>query len=77
MSKIAVSQDEWIRVLGKGMITIPKKWREELKIKEGAIIKAKKIGQQVIIEPTQKTSFAPYRIYSRDELNQFLRDDKI
>ncbi len=77
MSKIAVEQNEWIRVLGKGMITIPKKWRDELEIEEGAIIKAKKIDQKVIIESTQKASFAPYRIYSRTELNQFLEDDKL
>jgi AbrB family looped-hinge helix DNA binding protein len=74
--KTTARQDEWIRVLGKGMITIPKKWREELDIEEGAIIKARKVNQQVIIEPTNKPAPVPYRVYSRDELGEFLQDDE-
>lgn len=73
------SQDikqEWLKVLGKGMVTLPKKWRDELGIQNGDIIKAKKEGNKVIIEGTQFKS-APYRIYSKSEIDQFVKDDKI
>jgi len=68
-------QEEWLRILTKGMITIPKVWREELGFQEGKIIRAKKIAKQIVIESIEKT--APYRVYSRAELEQFLKDDRL
>lgn len=67
------TQEEWLRVLTKGMVTIPKAWREELGFEEGKVIKAKKIANKIIIEPVEKP--VPYRIYSQEELNQFIKDD--
>lgn len=67
-------QEEWLKVLSKGMITIPKDWREELGFKEGKMVQAKKVANQVIIEPMGKP--APYRIYTKAELKQFLKDDQ-
>ena len=69
------SQEELLRVLTKGMITIPKSWRDELGINEGEIIKAKKSGYKIIIEVKNKS--VPYRIYSQEELKQFLKDDML
>ena len=69
------AQEEWLRVLTKGMVTIPKAWREELGFEEGKVIKAKKIANKIIIEPIEKS--APYRIYSQKELTQFIKDDKL
>lgn len=70
------SQDEWIRILGKGMVTIPKKWRDDLGFIEGDMIKAKKRGKTVILSSI-KTQSVPYRIYSNDEIKTFLADDQI
>ncbi len=67
---------EWLKVLGKGMITIPKVWRDELGLQEGDVVKAKKEGNKVIIEPQQST-LAPYRLYSDSEIEEFLVEDKI
>lgn len=75
MNQQLLSQEEFLRVLTKGMITLPKSWREELQIQEGTFIKAKKIVNKIIIEPIQKP--VPYRIYSQKELKQFLKDDKL
>lgn len=69
-------QEEWIKVLGKGMVTLPKKWRDDLNISQGDIIKAKKRGNMVILEPLSTTS-VPYRVYSDEEINQFLQEDTI
>ena len=73
---VANTNQEWLKILGKGMVTLPKKWREELGFKEGDIIKAKKEGNRVVIEP-QKTSSVPYRLYNDAEIEAFLREDKI
>lgn len=69
------SNEEWLRVLGKGMITIPKSWREEYGLKEGNIVKAKKTSKGIIIEPQEKK--VPYRIYSKQELNRFIKEDQL
>ncbi|MEK7166133.1 MAG: AbrB/MazE/SpoVT family DNA-binding domain-containing protein [Patescibacteria group bacterium] len=66
--------EEWLKVLGKGMVTIPKKWREELGIHEGDRIKATKEGKRVVIESPQEQA-ASYRVYSDEEIDEFVRDD--
>lgn len=71
-----VSNQEWLKVLGKGMVTLPKKWRKELGIEEGDIIKAKKEGNKVVIEARQAQN-APYRVFSNSEIDQFLKDDQL
>lgn len=69
-------QDEWLKVLGKGMVTIPKKWRDDLGISEGDIIKATKKGKNVVLS-SPKTRAVPYRIYTDAEIKSFLKDDQL
>lgn len=68
------NQQEWLKILGKGMVTIPKKWREEMGITSGDIVKARKEGNRVVIEP-QQTNLAPYRVYTDSEIESFLMED--
>lgn len=49
-----------------------KKWRAELNINIGSLVRARKDGDSLIIEPTDKP--APYRIYSQSELENFIAD---
>lgn len=77
MSQTTINQEEWLKVLGKGMVTLPKKWRDELGIEEGAVVKAKKEGNKVVIEAPQDQKKAPYRIYTDAEINEFLKEDKL
>lgn len=69
-------REEWLKVLGKGMVTLPKKWRDEMGITQGDIIRAKKEGNKVIIEPLSSKT-APYRVYSKTEIAEFLKSDKL
>ena len=70
------SNQEWLKILGKGMVTLPKKWRDELGITSGDIVKAKKEGNKVIIESQKsKVRLAPYRIYSDKEIDEFVKED--
>ncbi len=72
------NQEEWLKVLGKGMITLPKKWRDEMGIENGDVVKAKKEGNTVVIEAQpQRKPTAPYRVYSVDEIKEFLDEDKL
>jgi len=68
--------EEWLKVLGKGMVTLPKKWRVELGIENGDRVKAKKEGNKVIIEAAQPQN-APYRIYTKAEINEFIKEDTL
>lgn len=69
-------KEEWLRVLGKGMVTLPKRWRNEMGIETGDVVKAKKEGNTVVIESEEKNK-APYRIYSDTEIDKFLEEDKL
>jgi AbrB family looped-hinge helix DNA binding protein len=71
-------QEEWLKVLGKGMITLPKKWRDELGIGNGDMVKAKKEGNTVVIEPQAQTKpLAPYRVFSDAEIDEFVTEDHL
>lgn len=71
-----ITQEEWLKVLGKGMVTIPKKWRDEMRIQNGDILKAKKEGTKVIIESAQNPK-TPYRVYTKAEIDEFLKEDEL
>lgn len=76
-SAIINNQEEWLKVLGKGMVTLPKRWRDELGINTGDVVKAKKEGKRVVIEARKLIKGAPYRTYSDREIDEFLKEDKI
>ena len=71
-----ITQEQWLKVLGKGMVTLPKKWRDEMRIQNGDVIKAKKEGNKVIIESTQSPK-TPYRVYTKAEIVEFLKEDAV
>ena len=75
MSQTVSTNQEWLKVLGKGMITIPKEWRDELGFKEGDVVKAKKEGNRVVIELAEGD--IPYRTFSDEEIEDWLKEDKL
>jgi len=75
MKTLDQTRPQWLKVLGKGMVTIPKSWRQELGFDEGDMIMAQKNGLVITIEPVKIP--APYRIYSRQQLDQFIADDQL
>lgn len=66
--------EEWVKVLAKGMITIPKSFREELGIREGEVARIKKIGKRLVIEPRE---LIDYEVYSDKELKEMIEGDKL
>lgn len=71
----STNSEEWLRILDKGMVTIPKVWREELGLSKGEIVRARKQGNSVIIESQQEQ--VPYRVYSSHEVAEFVRNDRL
>jgi AbrB family looped-hinge helix DNA binding protein len=69
-------QEAWLKVLAKGMVTLPKKWRDELGIENGSLVKARKEGNKLIIE-VQPRKLAPYRVYSDAEIDEFPKEDQL
>lgn len=67
-------QEEWVKILAKGLITIPKRFREDLGIKEGEVAKVRKVGARLIIEPREARE---YEVYTDEELKEMLAADKL
>ncbi len=67
-------QEAWIKVLAKGVITIPKGFREKLGLKEGEVAKARVVGNQLIIESREA---ADYRLYSKEEIKNMVKEDQL
>ena len=70
-------REKWLKVLGKGMLTLPKRWRNEAGLETGDVVKAKKEGSKVVIELKERSKQVPYRIYTDAELKQFLEEDRL
>lgn len=65
---------QWVRILTKGLVTIPKSFREELGIQEGEVARIKRVGRRLIIEPRE---VADYELYSDRQLKEMLKEDKL
>lgn len=68
-------QEEIISLQPRGVITIPKKFRQEIGLKEKSIIKIKKQGNRLIIQPVRTIPY-PVRSYTKEEIKEFLKLDQ-
>lgn len=69
-------KEKWLKILGKGMVTLPKDWRSEMGIETGDVVMAKKAGNTLVIE-SKELGKVPYRIYTDAELDEFLKEDTL
>ncbi|MDA1317466.1 MAG: AbrB/MazE/SpoVT family DNA-binding domain-containing protein [bacterium] len=69
------AQEEWIKILSNGLITIPKAWREQTGIREKDIVRAKLVDNKIILEPQNQEP--ELRIFSDKEIQKWLEDDKL
>jgi bifunctional DNA-binding transcriptional regulator/antitoxin component of YhaV-PrlF toxin-antitoxin module len=67
-------QEEIIKILPKGIMTIPIKFRTELGFTEPGLARVKKEGKRLIIEPVYTVPY-PIRTYSDKEIDEFLAED--
>jgi AbrB family looped-hinge helix DNA binding protein len=74
MQQVASTFEEFVKVQSKGLITIPKQLRREFKIDEKTIVKIKREGKKITIEPIKTISY-PVRSYTKEEVKEFLAYD--
>ena len=65
-----------IKILPKGLITIPKKWRQALGFEENSLARMRKEGNKLILEPVNVVSY-PLRDYSKEEIEEFIKADRV
>ncbi len=75
MPLLPPSIEEIVRLQQKGLITIPKKMRDELNIDENDFLRLKKEKGKIIIEPVRTLPY-PIRSYSAKEIDEFIAFDK-
>ena len=63
--------EELIKLQPKGLLTIPKKFRTDLNFEENGIVRIKKEGGRLILEPVRTLPY-PVRTYSKTEIKEFI-----
>lgn len=69
------TDEEIIKILPKGLITIPKKFRDSLNLKENKLLRLKEEKGRLIVEPVRTLSI-PVRRYTAKEIKEFIEFDK-
>ena len=70
-----VSQEEIVKIQPKGLITIPKKFRQQLGFEENNLVRMKEEKGRLVME-TVRTLPYPVRSYTKDEIVEFIELDK-
>ncbi|KKR50070.1 MAG: hypothetical protein UT84_C0015G0018 [Candidatus Curtissbacteria bacterium GW2011_GWA1_40_16] len=65
-----------VKILPKGLVTIPKKLRQDIGLEENGLARIKKEGKKLILEPVNVVSY-PLREYSVQEIKQFIKEDRL
>ena len=66
--------EEWVKILGKGMVTIPKKFRDDLGMREGEVARIRKVGNRLVVESRDAVT---YEIYTDREFREMMLADKL
>jgi AbrB family looped-hinge helix DNA binding protein len=69
-------QTEWVNILSKGIITIPKKMREQVGMKEGDVSRIRVVGKTIVIEP-KESSYAEVRDFTTEQMQQWIQEDTL
>ncbi len=64
-----------IKIQPKGVITIPKKFREELGLRDASLARVIKDKGRLILEPIRTLGY-PVRRYTKKEIDGFIKYDK-
>ncbi len=70
-----ISQEEIVRIQPKGLVTIPKKMRQNLAMAENSLMRIKQEKGRLILEPVRTLPY-PVRSYTEDEVKEFIESDK-
>jgi AbrB family looped-hinge helix DNA binding protein len=68
-------QQTIVKIQGKGLITIPKSYRDELGLEKDSLARVTKIKGKLILEPVKTLPYS-VRSYTDSEIKKFLNLDK-
>lgn len=70
-----ITQEEISKIQSKGLITIPKKLRQNLGLNENSLIRIKQEKGKLVIEPVRTLPYS-VRSYAEEDLKEFITLDK-
>lgn len=70
-----VSQEEIVKIQPKGLVTIPKKLRQQLGLEENTLVNMRGENGILIVEPLHILPY-PIRNYTKSEIDEFIKLDK-
>lgn len=70
-------QETWVKVLSKGIITIPKEFRDQLGLEEGDVARAKIIGDTLVIQSRKTAEYEDYRILTKEQVDEMVKEDQL
>ena len=72
---MAIQTQEIIKIQRNGVITLPKKFREELGLRDSSLASIRKEKGRLILEPVSTLGY-PVRRYTKAEIDDFINLDK-
>lgn len=70
-----VMTEDIVKMQPKGLLTIPKRFREELGFEEDGFIRVKQEKGRIVLEPVRILDY-PVRSYNKEEIDDFLELDR-
>lgn len=67
--------EEIVKLQPKGLLTIPKKLREDLGFEENGLVRVKKDKGRLVLEPVRVLAY-PVRTYTKQDLEEFIEFDR-
>lgn len=64
----------WVNILSKGVITLPKKMREQVGIKEGDVAQVRVDGNKIVIQPREAVA---YRTFTPEQIARWEKEDRL
>lgn len=71
------SQEKWVKVLSKGVITIPREFREQLGLEEGDVARAKIVGDELFIQSRKVAQYKDYRRFTKKQIDEWVKKDQL
>lgn len=67
-------QEEIIKLQSRGLLTIPRKFRQSLGLEENSLLRIKKDQWRLVIEPVRTLPY-PVRSYTNKDIDEFFELD--
>ncbi len=74
-TSLPTNTTEWVKILNKGVITLPKKLRDQAGIQPGDVARARVSGRSIIIE--SRDAVDDVRIFTEEDFARWEREDKL